>query len=202
MSKKLLSSFSCLALALVIILTAVLSFGCSSGTVKPSESETDTSAQKQASETDAATEAKQQDVNSDDIIPDPNEVESVKIAAQLPWKNIDESCKDIENYEYVKDNGTIYTMLYKIKDNPGMINKAVEMNKKLDEAENTTGINKSSTLYKCEYTMKDGSKIYNSIRKTIDDEKALMEDFFNEIDDYAVKFLTNTMFTSDSWRED
>ena len=83
-----------------------------------------------------------------------------------------------------------------------MINKAVEMNKKLDEAENTTGINKSSTLYKCEYTMKDGSKIYNSIRKTIDDEKALMEDFFNEIDDYAVKFLTNTMFTSDSWRED
>lgn len=202
MSKKLLSSFSCLALALVIILTAVLSFGCSSGTVKPSESETDTSAQKQASETDAATEAKQQDVNSDDIIPDPNEVESVKIAAQLPWKNIDESCKDIENYEYVKDNGTIYTMLYKLKDNPGMINKAVEMNKKLDEAENTTGINKSSTLYKCEYTMKDGSKIYNSIRKTIDDEKALMEDFFNEIDDYAVKFLTNTMFTSDSWRED
>lgn len=202
MSKKLLSSFSCLALALVIILTAVLSFGCSSGTVKPSESETDTSAQKQASETDAATEAKQQDVNSDVIIPDPNEVESVKIAAQLPWKNIDESCKDIENYEYVKDNGTIYTMLYKLKDNPGMINKAVEMNKKLDEAENTTGINKSSTLYKCEYTMKDGSKIYNSIRKTIDDEKALMEDFFNEIDDYAVKFLTNTMFTSDSWRED
>lgn len=200
MSKKIFSVFSCLALALVIILTAVFSFGCSSGTETPSESETDTSAQE--TETDAATEATQQEIKSDDIIPDPNEVESVKIAAQLPWKNVDESYEDIKNYEYVKDNGTVYKMLYEIKDNPEMINKAVEMNKKLDEAENITGINKAPIFYKCEYTMKDGSKIYNIIDKTLDDEKALMEDFFNEIDDYAVKFLTGRMFTSDSWRED
>lgn len=136
--------------------------------------------------------------DKENVIPNPDDVASVKIATENYMLDID-NYKDLENWELTKNNG-IVNILFEINDDSEMISEAVEINQKLDEANELVGMSKIPIIYKCEYTMKGGSKIYNSLRKAIDNEETIFGDFFDKIDKYAVKLLTADNFTSDEWR--
>lgn len=131
-----------------------------------------------------------------DVIPDASDVASVKIAVSALCMN-DDDYDGVENQE-LYDSSRMPIIRFDI-DDEDVIAKAVETNKAIDSAENLSDIDSPDFRYKCEYTMKDGTKIYNSIQKTVLDEDALFGDFIEEINKYAVKSLSSASFGNDEW---
>lgn len=135
-----------------------------------------------------------------DVIPKAEDVASVKVAMST-------DCMYADDYRWVKNADIILSdsqteskpILFEISDTDA-IREAVEMNKRLESLESLQ-CKCIPFRYKCEYTMKDGSRIYNDITRIAENHEELFGNFLKKINKYAVAVLTYTRFDSDEWAE-
>lgn len=135
-----------------------------------------------------------------DVIPKAEDVASVKLAMST-------GCMYADDYRWVENADILLSdsqtaskpILFEIHDT-AVISEAVEMNKRLESLEGRQCMC-IPFRYKCEYTMKDGSRIYNDITKIAENHEELFGDFLKKINKYAVAVLTHTRFDSDEWAE-
>lgn len=135
------------------------------------------------------------------VIPNAEDVASVKIAMTSYCMN-GEDYKDIKNADFIgigTQTGVVPIIRFDI-DDPEIIKEAVEMNKTLDRLGDLQ-CNCIPFTYKCEYIMKDGSRIHNSINKTAQNHEELFGEFLKKINKYAVKVLSSTQFKNGEWTE-
>lgn len=153
MKKQNLSKIISFLLAVLILITAVFSSACSSGNESTVDSPTE-------SQTEEATL----------VFPSKSEISSIKIgimSSLLEQDKYKDDYKDIKYGSILEDSALQY-IRYEIDSNAEnseiLFDKAIETDEKINELENYQ-LNKFPFGYKCEYTLKDGSKIEHSYKK-------------------------------------